>query len=77
MMWLAFFSVAILGTAVAYVLYLQSIQLMGPVKTSVVATIEPVAAMIFTSLLLDVSFVAFDILGLILIVATIILLAKS
>jgi len=77
MMWLAFFSVAVLGTAVAYVLYLQSVRIMGPVKTSVVATIEPVAAMILSATLLDVSFGIYDCAGLVLIVATIILLAKK
>ena len=77
MMWLAFFAVAVLGTAVAYVLYLQSVRIMGPVKTSVVATIEPVAAMILSAVLLDVSFGVYDFIGLVLIVATIILLAKK
>ena len=71
----ALFIVVVFGTILPYTLYLKGVQLIGAVKASMIAAVEPLAATVFTILLLGTQFTPMDIVGFILITTTVILLA--
>ena len=75
--WLAVAAIILLGTVVAFSLFLQGLQDIGPVKSSMLAATEPVSATIFSALWLGTSFSATDLIGFAAIITTIFLLAKS
>ncbi|EET61863.1 putative membrane protein [Marvinbryantia formatexigens DSM 14469] len=72
--WLAVGGVAIAGTLVAYTLYLQGVGDIGPVKASMLASIEPVSATLLAVFWLGSSFGAFDLAGFVCIMTTVFLL---
>lgn len=71
---LALMGVVLPGTAIAYLLYLKAVALIGPLKTSLFATVEPLAAMFFASVWLGTSFQAADYAGLVCIMLMVVLL---
>lgn len=71
---LALLGVVLPGTAIAYLLYLKAVALIGPLKTSLFATVEPLAAMFFSSVWLGTSFQTADYAGLVCISVMVILL---
>lgn len=71
---LALMGVVLPGTAIAYLLYLKAVALIGPLKTSLFATVEPLAAMFFASAWLGTSFQAADYAGLVCIMLMVVLL---
>lgn len=75
--WAALLFCIFMGTLLAYVLYLQGVQLVGPVKASMLASIEPVVATICTALVMGTSFAGMDILGFAFILVTIFILRKD
>lgn len=75
--WLAMAVIILLGTVAAFTMFLQGIHDIGPVKSSMMASTEPVSATIFAALWLGTSFSATDLIGFLCITATIFLLAKS
>lgn len=75
--WGAFLFVTFIGTLLSYVLYLKGVLMVGPVKASMLAAVEPVSATLFTVLLLGTSFTYIDILGFSMIISTIFILAKA
>lgn len=74
--WLAIGGVAILGTLVAYTMYMQGVGDIGPVKASMLASVEPVSATVFSVFWLHTSFVWIDFIGFVCIISTIFLLTK-
>lgn len=74
---LAIAGIIIIGTLVAYTLYMQGVQDIGAVKASMLASVEPVSATLFSALWLDTSFVFMDFIGFLLIMSTVFLLAKK
>jgi len=72
---LAFAAVALLGSVLAYTVYLEGIRCVGPKKGSLYASVEPVSAAVFSMLLMGNSFEPMDIVGFALILSTIFLLA--
>lgn len=72
---LAFFGTAILGSIVSYALYIKGCQLAGPVTSSLCACIEPLSSAVIACLWLGTRLKSTDIVGLILIVATVIVLS--
>lgn len=74
---LALMGIILLGTLSAYSLYLTGVSLIGPVKASLIASIEPVSAAVFAFLWLGTSFTLIDILAFILILATVFLLSNK
>ncbi len=64
-----------LGTMTSFSLYLHSVSLIGPVQAGLYACIEPVAATVFSVLWMKETFVAIDLLGFLLIIATVFVLA--
>ena len=55
--------VVILGTAFAYTMYIIGVTMCGPVKASMIGTIEPVAATVFSYLWLKTEVTAVDTIG--------------
>lgn len=74
--WLAVAGMVVLGTLVAYPLYLQGVNDIGPVKASMLASIEPVSAAVISVVWLGSEFAAIDLVGFACIIATVFLLAK-
>ena len=75
--WLAVAGMVILGTVLAYTLYMQGVADIGPVRTSMLASVEPVAAMLFSVFWHGASFVWIDLIGFVCIMTTVFLLAKK
>ena len=74
--WLAVAGMIIVGTVIAYPLYVQGVNDVGPVKASMLASVEPVSAAVISALWLGSEFVLMDIVGFVCIIATVFLLAK-
>lgn len=63
------------GTMISFSLYLQSVKLIGSVKASLFACVEPVSATVLAAVWMKVSFAPIDLLGFVMIIATIFILA--
>lgn len=81
---LALFGITVIGTAFAYSVFLKGVTMVGPVNASLLAAIEPVAAVFFAVTLMQEIFYAIDLLGIALIILAVLaislkdyLLAKS
>lgn len=59
----ALISVIVIGTAVAFGLYLQGVSMIGPLKGSILASVEPLSAVIISVFWLGTSFAPADFLG--------------
>lgn len=67
--------VIFLGTMASFSLYMTGVKLIGSVKASLYACVEPVASMVLTAVWMKVQFTLPDIIGTICIILTIIILA--
>jgi drug/metabolite transporter (DMT)-like permease len=74
--WLAVAGMIIVGTVIAYPLYVQGVNDVGPVKASMLASVEPVSAAIISAVWLKSEFAPMDIVGFVCILTTVFLLAK-
>ena len=68
-------AIIVIGTALAFTLYLSGVKDIGPVKASMIASIEPVSAAVFAFVWLKTPFVMLDLIGFAMIMLTIFLLA--
>ena len=75
--WLAIGAIVVLGTVVSFTLFMRGLQDVGAVKSSMLASTEPVSATVFSAVWLGTTFSAPDLIGFACIIATIFLLAKS
>ena len=73
--WLAVIAIVLFGTVLSFTLFMQGIQDVGPVKSSMLAATEPVSATIFSAVWLGTAFSAVDLAGFAAIIATIFLLS--
>lgn len=73
---LAFLGIAILGTVISFTAYLYGLSLCGPVKASMLSSIEPVSATVIMMLWLKVPLHPVTILGFAFIIITIIILTR-
>lgn len=71
----ALFGVVVLGTAIAYSFYLLGVSMIGPLKASLLACVEPVASVLISAVWLNTSFVFTDYLGFFCIMLTLLLLS--
>lgn len=69
--------IIVLGTILSYVLFLKAIQTIGPTKGSLLSSIEPVAATVLSIIWLKDKFQLIDLLGFLLIFATVVILASA
>ena len=74
---LALGGMVICGTLMAHPLYLQGVNDIGPVKASMLASVEPVAATVLSVVWLKSDFVFMDFIGFVCIIATVFVLAKA
>lgn len=74
--WLAVAAMVIVGTVIAYPLYVQGVNDVGPVKASMLASVEPVSAAVISAVWLGSEFAVLDIVGFACILTTVFLLAK-
>lgn len=75
--WLMLGIIAVVGTFAAFGLYLKGVSMVGGVRGSMLGAIEPVSATVCSALWLKTAFVWADWIGLILMVATIFLVAMQ
>ena len=75
--WLAFFGIVLFGTVLTYVLFLQGVRDIGPLNTTLIATVEPVSSALCSALLLGTVFTFAEIVGLVLIIATVFLIVAQ
>ena len=66
-----------IGTALAFTLYLQGVSDIGSVKASMIACVEPVSATVISALWLKTKFTGIDIVGLMAILTAVLLLSKK
>lgn len=71
----ALFAIIILGSVVAFSLYTQGVKMIGPVKASLYACVEPISATILAAVWLRVPFEGMDFLGFGLIIGAILILS--
>lgn len=74
---LTYFYIIIFGTVIAFASYLGSLRYIQPSETGVLASIEPVSAIVFSILCLGVPLTGMDIFGAVLILTSVIILAKK
>lgn len=70
-------AIILIGTVLAYTLYLQGVKFLGPVRAGLLAAIEPVSAVIFSIILLGTDFSFIDLIGILIILFSVYLLTKS
>ncbi|MGI6014512.1 MAG: DMT family transporter [Oscillospiraceae bacterium] len=75
--WLAVGGVVLMGTIFAYTLYLQGVADVGAVRASMLASVEPVSATLFSVLWLHTAFQLIDLAGFVCIITTVFLLARK
>lgn len=63
--WMGFASVIIIGTALAFGMYLEGVRLIGAKKASMFASSEPLTSTVATAIFMNVAFVGMDIIGLV------------
>ncbi|MEY8338101.1 DMT family transporter [Lachnospiraceae bacterium 62-35] len=69
------FGVIVIGTALGFGLYLRGVSLVGPLTGSLLASVEPVVAVILSAFWLHTSFIAIDLAGFAMILCTVMLLS--
>lgn len=68
-------TVIVLGTVVSFTLYLEGVKRIGPARSSILSSCEPISATIFSAALLGTTFSIIDILGFAFILSTVFLIA--
>ena len=69
---LAMFITVVLGTTVAFTAYLWGVDRIGPVRASLIGSLEPIAATAFSALVMGTSYTGVDIVGMALIVGAVV-----
>ena len=72
---LALFGIVGIGTVFAYTIFLHGVSMIGAVKGSLLASVEPVASVLLTVVLMGTSFSVSDFLGMVLIIAAVLLIS--
>ncbi len=68
-------AIIVVGTVIAFTLYLQGVMMLGAVKASMLASVEPVAATCFSAIFLGTTFGGMDLLGFACILTTVFLIS--
>ncbi|MCB7317185.1 DMT family transporter [Lacrimispora sp. 210928-DFI.3.58] len=75
--WGALTGVIVVGTALAFALYLQGVSMIGPLRGSILASVEPISAVILSVLWLGTAFETADFLGFVLILSAVMVLTLA
>lgn len=73
--WLALFGIIIIGTAFAYTFFLKGTTIIGAVKGSLFAAIEPVSSVFFSVTIVHEIFYPMDFLGMIFIIVAVLMVS--
>ena len=76
-LWLAFGGVVFFGTVLSFTMFLWGVAQIGPVKASLIASLEPVAATVIMIIWLHADFLFMDLVGFTCIFLTVFLLLKK
>lgn len=68
--------IILVGTFLAFALYLQGVKDVGPLRASLLGTSEPISATVFSAFWLGTAFTPADLVGFVLILATVFLTAR-
>lgn len=68
---MAFVYVVIFGTVLSFCMYLGSVAYIDPGEASIIAALEPLSSIIFSFLIFGMSFGMFELLGMFLIIAAV------
>lgn len=74
-MLLAYFGIIGIGTIFAYTIFLKGTTMVGAVRGSLLASVEPVASVILTVIVMGVQFYAMDVVGMIAIMGAVLLIS--
>lgn len=77
LVFLAMIGVILIGTIVSFTIYLQGVTLIGAVKGSIIACFEPIAAILFSYLLIGTHFSLYDIIGSCIILIAVLILNRK
>lgn len=69
--------IILFGTVIAFACYMEGVNCVGPKKGSLLASVEPVSATVFSVLFLGVNFGFMDLLGFVCIISTVFLLTAG
>ena len=72
---LALFGIVGIGTIFAYTVFLHGVSIVGAVKGSLLASVEPVASVLLTVLVMGTQFYPTDFVGMVLIIAAVLLIS--
>lgn len=72
--WLAIAFIVIVGTAVSFTFFIRGIAIIGPMKATLIGTLEPVIATIVSAIWLGTAFHFIEVIGFIFILSTVFLL---
>ena len=73
--WMALFGLVVIGTIFAYTVFLKGTSLVGPVKGSLLASIEPISAVFFAFAIMNEHFFAIDFIGMAMILFAVVLIS--
>ncbi len=73
----AFFAVTILGSLLSFTLFLEGTKRIGPAKANILSAIEPIGSAALCLVFMGTSFVAYDYIGILMIVSTVFILYFS
>lgn len=73
--WFAFVAIILLGTFLAYFLYMQGVRKAGPMRASLIAVMEPASAQVFCFLWMAIVPTAWDFVGCVLILSMMVLIS--
>ena len=71
--WIIIAVIVIIGTAVGFSVFLESVKYIGPVKSTLLGCLEPASATILSALVLGTRFTVIELVGFVLVVGTVFL----
>ena len=71
--WILIAVIVIIGTAVGFSAFLESVKYIGPMKSTLLGCLEPVSAMILSAAVLKTRFTGMELLGFVLVIGTVFL----
>ena len=74
---MAFFGLIVLGTIFAYTVFLKGTSMVGAVKGSLLASIEPISAVFFAYMIMNDQFYAIDFIGMGMILLAVLLISMK
>ena len=71
--WIIIAVIVIIGTAVGFSVFLESVKYIGPVKSTLLGCLDPASATILSALVLGTRFTVVELIGFVLVVGTVFL----